>query len=89
MIVKIYLSIWGFILLTAAVLFLTGNFNNLTAVVFGFFALGMIFMGMISVLPATVAHPAHFIETEEQFKPIEIKDKQLTNSVLVNYQPYK
>ena len=56
--VKAYLYTWGFFLLAALVLFLTGNFTMLTAVVFGFFAFGLVFMGMMNVLPLAVAHPS-------------------------------
>lgn len=58
MIVKIYGMIWAFIATAAAVIFLTGNFTQLTAVVFGFISFGMIFMGMMGVLPSTFAHSA-------------------------------
>lgn len=56
MIVKIYGMIWAFIATVAAVIFLTGNFTQMTAVVFGFISFGMIFMGMMGVLPATLSH---------------------------------
>jgi hypothetical protein len=54
--VKAYLYTWGMFLLAALVLFLTGNFTMLTAVVFGFMAFGLVFMGMMNVLPLAVAH---------------------------------
>ncbi len=56
MIVKIYGMIWAFIAMAAAVTFLMGNFTELTAVVFGFISFGMIFMGMMGVLPSTLAN---------------------------------
>lgn len=58
MIVKIYGMIWAFIAMVAALFVLTGNFSELTAVVFGFISFGMIFMGMIGVLPSTMGHNA-------------------------------
>ncbi len=48
--------IWAFIAMAAAVVFLSGNFTQMTAVVFGFISFGMIFMGMMGVLPATFSH---------------------------------
>jgi hypothetical protein len=57
MLTKFYTSIWVVIAFAAAFLFLTGNFTALTAVVFGFIMSGLIFMGMMSVLPASIAHP--------------------------------
>ncbi len=56
MMVKIYAMIWGSIVMAAAIIFLSGNFSQLTAVVFGFISFGMIFMGMMGVLPSTIGH---------------------------------
>lgn len=58
MIVKIYAMIWALIALSAAAIFLSGNFTQFTAVVFGFISFGMIFMGMMGVLPSTMGHHA-------------------------------
>lgn len=58
MIVKVYAMLWAVIGLAAAALFITGNFSELTAVIFGFISFGMVFMGMMGVLPATIAHPS-------------------------------
>lgn len=58
MIVKVYGMIWAFVATVAALVFLTGNFTELTAVVFGFISFGMIFMGMMGVLPSTMGHNA-------------------------------
>lgn len=54
--VKAYLYTWGMFLLAALALLLTGNFTMLTAVVFGFIAFGLVFLGMMNVLPLAVAH---------------------------------
>ncbi len=59
MIVKVYEMMWAFIASLAGILFLTGNFTNLTAVVFGFVSFGMVFMGMMGVLPATISQRNH------------------------------
>ena len=58
MVSKVYAVICGLFALTAAVLFVTGNFSAMTAIVFGFAAFGLIFMGMMFVLPYTISHPA-------------------------------
>jgi hypothetical protein len=55
MITKIYASIWVLGILAAAILYLTGNFTPVVQIVFGFLSFGAIFMGMIAVLPLTVA----------------------------------
>lgn len=58
MIAKIYFALWLGIGVLAGLLYVTGNFGLTTAVVFGFIVFTMVFMGMMSVLPATIAHPA-------------------------------
>jgi hypothetical protein len=57
MLTKVYTSIWLVVAFAAGVIFLTGNFTALSAVVFGFIIFGLVFMGMMSVLPASIAHP--------------------------------
>lgn len=56
MLTKIYTGLWIVVALTAGVTYLSGNLNMLVAVVFGFICFGMVFMGMMSVLPSTVTH---------------------------------
>jgi ABC-type branched-subunit amino acid transport system permease subunit len=56
MIVKVYWSIWALVLLLAAVLFVAGQFTDVTVVFFGFVVFGLVFMGMMSVLPAGIIH---------------------------------
>ena len=58
MLVKVYWITWGVVGLAALLLFVAGSFTTLTAVVFGFIAFGMTFMGMMGVLPVAVSHPA-------------------------------
>lgn len=58
MLTKIYAGCWALFLLAGLVLFLTGNFTMLVAVWFGFIAFGIVFMGMMGVLPASISHPA-------------------------------
>jgi hypothetical protein len=57
MLVRIYWSTWALVALAAGVLFAAGMFTMVTVVVFGFIAFGLTFMGMMNVLPGTVAHP--------------------------------
>lgn len=57
MLTKIYGMLWVLIAFAAALFFLTGNLTQLVGVVFGFITFGMIFMGMMNVLPAAIAHP--------------------------------
>jgi hypothetical protein len=43
--------------MAAGIMWLSGVFTLLTAVVFGFIAFGMTFIGMMCVLPSAVSHP--------------------------------
>lgn len=56
MILKVYGMLWAMLAVTAGIIFLIGNFTQMTAIIFGFICFGMIFLGMISVLPSTVVH---------------------------------
>ncbi len=73
MVSKAYAVICGLFAIIAAVLFLTGNFPAVTAVVFGFVAFGLVFMGMMFVLPYTMTHPVPVAATkraEREFVPV-------------------
>lgn len=54
MLTKIYIALWAIIITSAVVLFLIGGLSELMVVAFGFICFGMVFMGMISVLPTAV-----------------------------------
>jgi hypothetical protein len=56
--VKPYIALCGAFLAAALLLFITGNFTMMTAVVFGFIAFGLTFLGMMNVLPVAVSHAA-------------------------------
>lgn len=57
MIVRIYWSLWILTAISAIILFLIGGFTLMAAVVYGFIAFGLTFMGMIGVLPNIATHP--------------------------------
>jgi hypothetical protein len=56
MIVKVYALIWVLGILAAGICYLTGNLGPMMTIVFGFLTFGMVFMGMISVLPIVSTH---------------------------------
>ena len=56
-ITKVYFMLWGLLFLAAAVIFAIGIMTPMTLVVFGFICFGMVFMGMMGVLPILVTHP--------------------------------
>jgi hypothetical protein len=58
MLIRVYWWTWGFFGLVTLLLFATGHFTMLSAVVLGFIAFGLTFMGMMGVLPMMVSHPA-------------------------------
>ena len=47
------------VLVAAVLTLITGNFGSMAALAFGFAAFGLVFMGMISVLPDISSHPSH------------------------------
>ena len=57
--VRSYWLVCGIFVLASALLFVTGNMTMLVAVVVGFLAFGLTFMGMMNVLPAMVSHVTH------------------------------
>lgn len=73
MLVKIYWTLWSAIAIIAALIFVTGNFTMLTLVAFGFVSFGMIFAGMMCVLPSTVGH--HAVPAEPKAKVEPVKEK--------------
>lgn len=54
MLTKLYFALWVIGILTVAVVFSIGAMTPIVAVTFGFLSFGMVFMGMISVLPTSV-----------------------------------
>lgn len=54
MLTKVYFALWTLIVLAAIGFFVSGNLTPMVEVVFGFIAFGMVFMGIISVLPTSV-----------------------------------
>ncbi len=73
MLVKIYWMLWSAIAIIAALLFVTGNFTIMTLVAFGFISFGMIFMGMMCILPSTVGH--HAMPDEPKVKVELVQEK--------------
>ncbi len=57
MIVRIYEVLWLAIVLVGALLFVAGQLTLTVGLVLGFVAFGMVFMGMMGVLPATISRP--------------------------------
>ncbi len=58
MLVKIYWLLCSLVVVAALAFLGTGTLSMSTAVVLGFIAFGLTFMGMMSVLPTLVSHPS-------------------------------
>jgi hypothetical protein len=71
---KLYWALWAIIAFIALTLVATGNFTPLALIGFGFVTFGMIFMGMIAVLPTTIHH--HAPAQEPVAKPAEVKEER-------------
>ncbi|MEZ5344634.1 MAG: hypothetical protein R2681_03665 [Pyrinomonadaceae bacterium] len=56
MVEKLYLALWGIFFAAFALFFLTGFMTAAMVVGFGFVAFGMVFLGMIGILPHYVTH---------------------------------
>ncbi|MBV9242788.1 MAG: hypothetical protein JO314_12355 [Acidobacteria bacterium] len=67
---RFYAYLWIIYALAAATCFVTGTLTMMALVIFGFIAFGLIFAGMMCVLPAQVAH-----EHEETSNPVPAKPR--------------
>lgn len=54
---KFYNFLWVLYFVSAVVMWLSGVLTMLAIVVFGFVAFGLVFIGMMCVLPGAVSHP--------------------------------
>jgi len=74
---KFYSYLWAVYLASAGVLWLAGLLSLVAVVVFGFIAFGMVFMGMMCVLPGAVSHPepkiAKMLKLEKASKPTQTR----------------
>ncbi len=58
MLVKSYWSSWILFSIMAGIFLMVGSFSMVVAVVFGLIAFGLVFAGMMCVLPGEVSHMA-------------------------------
>jgi hypothetical protein len=58
MVLKIYGLVWALGVLAVGITYLTGNFNLLMMIIFGFLSFGALYLGGIFVLPSVFSpHP--------------------------------
>jgi hypothetical protein len=67
---KFYLSLWILAAAAAVMTFFAGAMTMFALVVFGFLAFGLVFIGMMCVLPSSVAHQ-HELEHTIEPKPVK------------------
>lgn len=63
---KFYASLWVVFAVAVGVMGIGGLLTMLTGVILGFAAFGLVFAGMICVLPGTVSHPVAKAEKSEK-----------------------
>ena len=54
---KFYSFLWIVFAVSAGIIWLAGVFTLTTVVVYGFISFGLVFTGMMCVLPGAVSHP--------------------------------
>jgi hypothetical protein len=65
MVEKFFWSLCAALILSAMGLIALGSFTNQVAVIYGFIAFALTFMGMMMILPHSVSHPdARKVETK-------------------------
>lgn len=70
---KFYSYLWAIFFATAALIWVSGFFTLLTLLVFGFTAFGLVFLGMMCVLPGVVSH-------SHEAKPVATADSKIKAS---------
>jgi hypothetical protein len=83
---RFYAALWVvFGVLVGAVL-LVGSMTSMAMVIFGFAAFGLVFVGMMCVLPGTVSHPPEKHETAPRAQTAPAVSKE---NAQVNAYTYK
>jgi len=57
MIIRIYWFICALLVLAALAVLAVGSFSMMAGVIFGFIGFGVLFMGIIAVMPIWISHP--------------------------------
>jgi len=77
---KFYIGLWIVFGLTIAGLGVSGNLTMLALTVLGFVSFGIIFMGMICVLPTTVTHSAPSPVAVERVSSVRVTLRRFVNA---------
>ena len=73
---KFYTYLWIAFFAAAIVVFIAGAFTMFAGVVFGFVAFGLIFTGMMCVLPAQVGHEHHASHNTSDIESQPVKQQE-------------
>lgn len=77
---KFYSFLWILYFVSVGIMWLAGVLTMIAGIVFGFIAFGLIFTGMMCVLPGVVSHPpvkkAKMPRSEKASKPIAAKPEK-------------
>ena len=68
---RFYSYLWLVFFAAAGIVWASGTLSMIAVVVFGFISFGLVFMGMMCVLPSTVSHPTPEKEVAAQ-RPIKV-----------------
>ena len=79
---KFYSFLWTIYFTAAAIVWLAGVLTILTTVVFGFTAFGLVFVGMMCVLPRAVSHPH---ESKQKKSSNQVTTKTKTRRAVMSY----
>ena len=79
--VRFYKITWLVFLGIATLTYFAGSLSAIAGVVFGFVVFGLVFMGMMSVLPASITHPAPVISGPRFFGRLNTRYKRYRNRI--------
>jgi hypothetical protein len=79
--VRLYKLIWLIFLGIAALTFISGNLTAIVGVVFGHIVFGLIFMGMMVVLPTSITHPSPAVSGPGSFARARTAFRRLSGRV--------
>ena len=66
---RFYWFLWVIFFVSSVVLSLAGAFTLTTLIAYGFLAFGLVFTGMMCVLPNVASHPAEKVVKQRKPKP--------------------
>jgi predicted membrane protein len=85
---RIYASVWLIFAFALIALFLAGNLSMFAIVFMGFVALGLVFVGMMCLLPSIVAHPREARPAQRSTEPTSVPDARKARDYERFLQPW-